>query len=90
MNIIFIDDEYLAVPPNVVFEIDTKAALEDYDNPNDDYVLKTKRYLDFGVDKVIWIYTKDRSIEVFTLAGKETFTWNDDCLLYTSPSPRDS
>jgi len=71
-----INEKYIPVPPNVVFEIDTKAALEDYQNPNDYYALKTKRYLDFGVDKVIWIYTKDRSIEVSTLSGKEKFAWD--------------
>lgn len=73
-----INEQYIQVPPNVVFEIDTKAALEDYDNPNDYYALKTKRYLDFGVDQVIWIYTKKRSIEVSTSMGKETFIWNDE------------
>jgi len=73
-----INDEFLQMPPNVVFEIDTKAALEDYDNPGDYYTLKTKHYLDFGVDKVIWIYTKDRSIEVSSSSGKDTFTWNDE------------
>jgi len=75
-----INEKYIPVPPNVVFEIDTKAALEDYDNPDDYYALKTKRYLDFGVDKVIWIYTKNRSIEVSTLSGKEKFSWNDEVL----------
>jgi len=75
-----INEKYIPVPPNVVFEIDTKAALEDYDNPDDYYTLKTKRYLDFGVDKVIWIYTKNRRIEVSTLSGKEKFTWNDEVL----------
>jgi len=70
-----INDKYIPVPPNVVFEIDTKAALEDYEDPNEYYTLKTKRYLDFGVDKVIWIFTKTRIVEVSTKQGKESFTW---------------
>jgi len=72
-----INDKYIPVPPNVVFEIDTKAALEDYENPEDYYTLKTKHYLDFGVDKVIWIYTKPRTIEVSTKMGKTSFTWKE-------------
>ncbi len=75
-----INDKYIPVPPNVVFEIDTKAALEDYENPLDYYTLKTKRYVDFGVDKVIWIYTKSRTIEVSTKLRKEIFTWKDAVL----------
>lgn len=66
------------MPPNVVFEIDTKAALEDYENPQDYYTLKTKNYLDFRVDQVIWIYTKSRTIEVSTKNGKEIFSWGDN------------
>ncbi len=73
-----IDDQYIKIPPNTVIEIDTKAALEDYEHPQNYYTQKTQSYLNFGVDKVVWMYTKSRTIEVSTKADKHHFTWEDD------------
>lgn len=72
-----INDKYISVPPNVVIEIDTKAALEDYANPQEYYKLKTQQYLDFGIDKVIWIFTKNRTIEVTTKSSKTKHVWDE-------------
>ncbi|TCK06659.1 Uma2 family endonuclease [Phorcysia thermohydrogeniphila] len=52
------------VPPEVVIEIDTKADLRKFENPQDYFHRKTQDLLDSGVKKVIWIFTKDRKIWV--------------------------
>ena len=73
-----INDKYISAPPNVVIEVDTKAALEDYDNPKDYYTLKTQQYLDFGVNKVIWIYTKTKTIEIATKNDTTQHFWSEN------------
>lgn len=53
---------YLKVPPEVVIEVDTKADLSEI---GDEYFfLKTKKLLESGVKKVIWIYTQAKKIMV--------------------------
>jgi len=73
-----INDKYISAPPNVVIEVDTKAALEDYDDPKDYYTLKTQQYLDFGVNKVIWIYTKTKTIEIATKKDTTQHFWSEN------------
>ena len=55
-------DAYFDFPPRVVIEVDTKAALGDLDWANEYYQRKTERLLDFGVERVIWIFTGMRKI----------------------------
>lgn len=57
-------NKYLEVPPEIVIEIDTKADLEDIQNPLGYYHEKTDQLLNFGVDKVIWIFTDTRKIMI--------------------------
>jgi hypothetical protein len=63
--------KYLAIAPEVVFEIDVKIDLEkerDYD-----YIQrKTKKLLEFGVGKVFWILTAQQQVIV---AEKSNPTW---------------
>ena len=73
-----INDKYISAPPNVVIEVDTKAALEDYDNPKDYYTLKTQQYLDFGVNKVIWIYTTTKTIKIATKKDTTQHFWSEN------------
>ncbi len=64
--------KYLDIAPKIVFEIDVKIDLEkerDYD-----YIQrKTKKLLEFGVEKVFWILTSQRQVIV---AEKENPTWS--------------
>ncbi len=64
--------KYLDVAPKVVLEVDVKIDLEkgkDYD-----YIQrKTKKLLEFGVEKVFWILTSQRQVIV---AEKENPTWS--------------
>lgn len=55
-------NKYLEIPPKIVIEIDTKADLEDMQNPLGYYHEKTDQLLSFGVDKVIWIFTDTQKI----------------------------
>jgi hypothetical protein len=57
-------NKYLQIPPQIVFEIDTKADLKRFRTIMDYYYAKTDDLLDFGVEKVIWIFTDARKIMV--------------------------
>ncbi len=59
-----IEDKYTKVPPRLVIEIDTKADLRKFKNPQDYFHRKIQDLLDSGVGKVIWIFTKDKKIWV--------------------------
>ena len=50
------------IPPEVVIEIDTKADLRKFENPQDYFHRKTQDLLDSGVKKVIWIFTKEKKV----------------------------
>ena len=55
-------DKIVTIAPKVVIEIDTKADLRKFDNPQDYFHRKTQDLLDHGVEKVVWIFTKDKKI----------------------------
>jgi Uma2 family endonuclease len=64
--------------PEIILEIDVQA---DTENTTEmDYVLeKIKDYLDFGVKKVFWIFTKNRKVMVATEQEPWlTYSWNAD------------
>jgi len=56
------ENKLISVAPEVVIEIDTKADLRKFENPQDYFHRKTQDLLDSGVKKVIWIFTKDKKI----------------------------
>ena len=54
---------YANVPPEIIIEVDLKIAFEGLTPP--DYInLKTQKLLDFGVKKVIWVFTKSRKVTI--------------------------
>ncbi len=55
-------EKYIPVPPKVVIEVDTKADLRKFENPQDYFHRKTQDLLNSGVEKVIWIFTKDKKV----------------------------
>ena len=55
-------DKMVPVAPKVVIEIDTKADLRKFSTPQDYFHRKTQDLLDHGVERVIWIFTKDKKI----------------------------
>lgn len=72
-------DAYADLPPILVIEVDTKAALEHLIHPEEYHHRKTDQLLDFGVQQVLWVFT---STEKFMIAEKnkrwETGNWTED------------
>ncbi len=69
---------YADVPPKVVIEVDTNI---DYSEEGAfDYVhLKTQKLLDFGVQRIIWIFTRSRKVMVAEPEQDwRTKDWNQD------------
>jgi len=56
------ETKYAWVPPKIVIEVDTKADMSNFDLPFDYFQEKTTKLLDFGVKKVIWLFTKSRKV----------------------------
>lgn len=77
-----ITSKHASIPPLLVVEVDTKAALEDWPHPEEYYHRKTDQLLDFGVQQVLWIFT---ATEKFMTAEKdrrwETGNWTEDIAL---------
>lgn len=55
-------DKYAWVPPKIAIEIDTKADVSQFDSELDYYEQKTAKLLEFGVEKVIWLFSKSRNV----------------------------
>ncbi len=71
-------DKYLTTAPRIVIEIDTKADLRKFENPQDYFHRKTQDLLDSGVEKVIWIFTKDKKVWLAEKNKRWIITdWND-------------
>ncbi|WP_457625411.1 Uma2 family endonuclease [Persephonella sp.] len=53
---------YLRVPPEVAIEVDTKA---DISQIGDEYFIeKTEKLLESGVEKVVWIFTNRKKVQI--------------------------
>jgi Uma2 family endonuclease len=80
-------NKYLTIPPRVVIEVDTKAALEDVANPLNYYQEKTNELLEFGVESVIWIFTDTQKVLIAN-AGKDwsIINWSKDFILFEEVS----
>lgn len=52
-------NKYMPIAPDYVIEIDTKADLTTYQYQHEYFVEKTRQLHEFGVKKVIWIFTEN-------------------------------
>ena len=69
----------MKTPPEIVIEVDTKADLSDDNFSMSYYQKKTDQLLDFGVKKVIWIYTETEKIMVAEPEKPwQTYSWNTE------------
>lgn len=82
--------KYFGVPPKVVIEVDIKADTSDFTNNADGYILqKSRKLIDFGVDRVLWIITEARKVYVidrndpkwYIVDWSENIAVIDDCTL---------
>lgn len=72
-------DKYLAIPPDIVIEIDIKADLSEVENETSYFHKKTDQLLEFGVQKVIWIFTDAEKVVVAEPQRPwQTFDWECD------------
>jgi hypothetical protein len=69
--------EFAKLPPEVVIEINIKGYYETQEKALADYERKNAQLLEFGVQKIIWIFTEPRQITVLTKSGRENFNWNE-------------
>jgi Uma2 family endonuclease len=70
--------KYADMPAKIVLEVDVK--IDDTKTSDWDYVQrKTQKLLDFGTEKVIWVFTKTQKVIVATNNGPWlTYNWNND------------
>lgn len=56
--------KYIEIAPELVIEVDTKAALDELPDPSSYFQKKTTQLLNNGVKKVIWIYTASQKVMI--------------------------
>ncbi|QKZ13250.1 hypothetical protein [Spirosoma sp. KUDC1026] len=64
------ETKYAWVAPKIAIEIDTKVDLNSFDSSFEYYEKKTTSLLEFGVEKVIWLFTRSRKVWIAEL-GKD-------------------
>ena len=57
-------EKLIPVAPKVVIEVDTKADLSKYGSVEEYAYEKTQDLLDAGVEKVIWIFTRPKKVQI--------------------------
>ncbi len=73
-----LENKYLRIPPELVIEIDTKADTENFTTTMDYVYEKTDDLLNFGVKKVIWVFTSSKKIMVASSGEKWVITdWSE-------------
>lgn len=63
-------NKYINLPPEILIEVDTKADLSDFANPQTYYYEKNEELLKWGVKRVIWIITGSRKVMVAEVGKK--------------------
>jgi Uma2 family endonuclease len=72
-------NHYLQIPPKIVIEIDTKAEFRDFQSSSIYLQVKTEDFLNFGVERVIWIFTDTQKVMVAEKNKKwEIGNWNEE------------
>ena len=70
-------NKYLEFAPEAVIEIDIKASLDEISSPSSYFHKKTDQLLEFGIKKVIWIFTDSKKVMVAEPNRPwQTFDWD--------------
>ncbi|NUO09106.1 MAG: Uma2 family endonuclease [Candidatus Brocadia sp.] len=76
-------DEYIAIPPKVAIEVDTKADLKKYGDITHYVNEKTDDLLAAGIERIVWVLTREKKVMVAE-KGKRWFItgWDEeiDCV----------
>lgn len=76
-------NKYLKVAPKVVIEIDTKAELKELKDSYSYFHKKTDQLLDFGVEKVIWIFTDSQKVMVAQKHSDwQILSWTKEIIIF--------
>ncbi|TAD95032.1 MAG: Uma2 family endonuclease [Bacteroidetes bacterium] len=75
----FLTKHFLSFPPEIVIEIDIKIEEKQFENPENYVRIKTQKLLDFGVEKVIWVFSEEK-IVLFARKNSdlEKLTWENN------------
>ena len=73
-----LDNKYSKKPPEIVIEINIKGDFSSNDKIHEYFERKNSQLLEFGVKKIIWLFTETEFIMSLTKDGEEHFKWNDD------------
>lgn len=74
-----ITNKYTDIPPKIVIEIDTKAEIDEVKDTFTYYNRKTDQLLEFGVEKVIWIFTDSKKVMIATKDQNwQLLSWNKE------------
>lgn len=77
-----LSNQYSAHPPEIAIEIDTKADLNSTGAAVKYYQRKNKQLFEFGVKKIIWIFTEIQAVQVLDVeGGDQEFEWGEDILV---------
>ncbi len=83
-----ITNNYITVAPKIIFEIDAKADLNDFDAVMNYFDAKTKKLFTFGVETVYWVISANRKIMIaqpgknwMMINWNESFTILDGCTI---------
>lgn len=70
-----ISTKYADVPPKIVIEVDIETDV--FDMGESEYIYKkTRKMLDFGIEKVFWVLSSAQVVIVATPEKIETFHWH--------------
>ena len=69
-----ISKKYADVPPQIAIEVDINADVTDTSETGYIYK-KTRKLLDFGVEKVVWVLTDAQAVIIATKERMETVDW---------------
>lgn len=75
-------------PPNIVIEVDTDVSLDGtgFESIESYYFMKTKKLLEYGTKKVIWIFTESRKILIAEDKTWQIFDFDDTLQLVDNVS----
>jgi Putative restriction endonuclease len=81
------DNHYYNFPPKFVIEVDTNADIQDA-NFMEYFFAKSKKLIEFGVEKMIWILTASQTVTVMTSAEEKWITqnWNKPIEIFDGDS----
>ncbi len=71
-----LNNEFAKLPPEIVIEINIKGYYETQEKALADYERKNAQLLEFGVQKIIWIFTEPRQITVLTKSSRVNYDWD--------------